>query len=76
MSEALSGILPNITEETARRIWAALSDDERRVLAASLNRTERQAAEVCGLSKSGYRYRLKRATNRARDLQRTWELWA
>jgi len=76
MHEELSSVLPNLTEDAARKIWVALSDDDKRVLQANHGRTERQAAEVFGLSKSGYRYRLKKATARARDLQRTWESWA
>jgi DNA-binding Lrp family transcriptional regulator len=51
-----------------------LSDDDRRVLEAAYGRTQRQAAEVFGLSKTAYRYRLKKATERARELQALVEL--
>jgi hypothetical protein len=74
MHEALS-FLPNLTDETARKVWIALSDEEKRVLEASYGRTERRAAEVFGLSKTAYRYMLKKAIARAEELAALVEQW-
>jgi RNA polymerase sigma factor (sigma-70 family) len=52
-------------QERARKLLANLTDEDREILDVSFGRSERQAAEILGIPKSTYRYRLERARERA-----------
>jgi DNA-directed RNA polymerase specialized sigma24 family protein len=73
--ESIPGIRPELEqsiapedEKTARKVWDALSEEDRRLLEASYGMSYRRAAEALGLPPSTFQYRLNRARARAREL--------
>jgi len=56
--------------ELAQKLTANLTDEELEILDASVGRSERKASEYLGMSKSTYRYRLRRARDKAQTLAR------
>jgi RNA polymerase sigma factor (sigma-70 family) len=62
--------LPPEDQELVEKLMADLSDEDRAILLASYDLTERAAAEYLGMAKTTYRERLARARERAQVLVR------
>lgn len=59
-------------QEIARKLLEGLTDESREILLASVDRSERKAADALGMPRSTYRGRLKRAREEAKALLRLW----